>query len=405
MRIDAVSIFPEYLAALDLSLVGKARKSGLLDIRVHDLRDWTHDRHRTVDDTPYGGGAGMVMKPEPWGEALDAIAPVSGSSQPRLIVPSPAGRRFTQGLAEELAGEPWLVFACGRYEGIDARVADDAAGRMRVDEVSIGDYVLNGGEVAVLVMVEAVARLLPGVIGNPESLDEESHTGGLLEYPVFTKPASWRGHDVPEVLLSGNHASIDAWRHEQSLRRTRERRPDLVDHAAALGPDLAGAIGAAVEVRAAEPADAGELFTLQQACWLAEARDNESWSIPALLEDLNDVRRSFDRWTTLVVRTGDRLIGSVRGMLLDDGERPVRTWEIGRLMVAPDLQGRGLGGWLLARAEQQADDAADRFELVTGALSAGNLRRYKRAGYRPAPDGIEPIPGTVRLVKDRRRDR
>ena len=405
MRIDVVSIFPEYLAALDLSLVGKARKTGLLDIRVHDLRDWTHDRHRTVDDTPYGGGAGMVMKPEPWGEVLDTIAPPSAPEQPRLIVPSPAGRRFTQTLAEELAGEPWLVFACGRYEGIDARVAEYAGERMRVDEVSIGDYVLNGGEVAVLVVVEAVARLLPGVIGNPESLDEESHTGGLLEYPVFTKPASWRGYDVPEVLLSGHHASIGSWRHEQSLRRTRTRRPDLVDHTAALGSDLAATIGGAVEVRAAEPADAGELFTLQQACWLAEARDNDTFEVPALLEDLDDVRRSFDRWTTLVVRSGDRLIGSVRGMLLDEGDRPVRTWEIGRLMVAPDLRGRGLGRWLLARVEEVADDAASRFELVTGARSTANQRRYKRAGYRPAPDGIAAIPGTVRLVKDRRRDR
>lgn len=398
-----MSIFPEYLAALDLSLVGKARKTGLLDIRVHDLRDWAHDRHRTVDDTPYGGGAGMVMKPEPWGDALDTIAPSSDSPQPRLIVPSPAGRRFTQAMAEELSAEPWLVFACGRYEGIDARVAEYAGGRMRVDEVSIGDYVLNGGEVAVLVVVEAVARLLPGVIGNPESLDEESHTGGLLEYPVFTKPASWRGHDVPDVLLSGNHASISSWRNEQSLRRTRERRPDLVDHAASLGPELVGALGAGVEVRAAEPADAGELFTLQQACWLAEGRENGTFDIPALREDVDDVRRSFDRTSTLVVRAGDRLIGSVRGMLLDDDERPVRTWEIGRLMVAPDLHGRGLGRWLLAQAEDLAADAAERFELVTGAQSVRNQRLYKKAGYRPAPDGIAPIRGTVRLVKDRRR--
>ena len=189
MRLDVFSIFPEYLAALDLSLVGKAAKSGLLDVRVHDLRDWTHDRHRTVDDTPSGGGAGMVMKPEPWGEALDTVLPVDGPAQPRLIVPTPAGRPFSQELAYELAAEPWLAFACGRYEGIDARVAAYAGERMRVDEVSIGDYVLNGGEVAVLVMVEAVARLLPGVIGNPESLAEESHSGdGLLEYPVYTKP-------------------------------------------------------------------------------------------------------------------------------------------------------------------------------------------------------------------------
>ncbi len=247
MRLDVVTIFPEYLAALDVSLVGKAAKSGLLDIHLHDLRDWTHDRHRTVDDTPYGGGAGMVMKPEPWGQALDAIAPADGPTQPRLIVPTPAGRPFTQELAYELAAEPWLAFACGRYEGIDARVASYAGERMRVDEVSIGDYVLNGGEVAVLVMVEAVARLLPGVIGNPESLAEESHSGdGLLEYPVYTKPPSWRGYDVPDVLLSGNHGLIADWRHEESVRRTAERRPDLL---AAWGDAVAGKDDAASQVR------------------------------------------------------------------------------------------------------------------------------------------------------------
>ena len=401
MRIDVVSIFPEYLAALDLSLVGKARKSGLLDIRVHDLRDWTHDRHRTVDDTPYGGGAGMVMKPEPWGEALDSIAPPWESPQPRLLLPSPAGRPFTQELASELAAEPWLVFACGRYEGIDARVAEYAAGRMRVDEVSIGDYVLNGGEVAVLVVVEAVARLLPGVIGNPGSLTEESHTDGLLEYPVYTKPASWRGYDVPEVLLSGNHAAMEAWRREESLRRTRDRRPDLVSFAAALGSDLVSAVGESVIVRAAEPADAGELLTLQRACWVAEAQDNDALDIPPLVEDLDEVRRSLARWTTLVVRAGDRLIGSVRGRLLDDGQRPVRTWEIGRLMVAPDLTGRGLGRWLLEQAEVMAPAQAKRFELNTGVASLANIRRYRRAGYRPAHDGVEALPGTVRLLKDR----
>ena len=401
MRIDVVSIFPEYLAALDLSLVGKARKSGLLDIRVHDLRDWTHDRHRTVDDTPYGGGAGMVMKPEPWGEALDSIAPPSESAQPRLLLPSPAGRPFTQELASELAAEPWLVFACGRYEGIDARVAEYAAGRMRVDEVSIGDYVLNGGEVAVLVVVEAVARLLPGVIGNPGSLTEESHTDGLLEYPVYTKPASWRGYDVPKVLLSGNHAAMEAWRRDESLRRTRERRPDLVSFAAALDSDLVAALGESVIVRAAGPADAGELFTLQRACWVAEAQDNDALDIPPLVEDLQEVRRSLARWTTLVVRAGDRLIGSVRGRLLDDGQRPVRTWEIGRLMVAPDLTGRGLGRWLLEQAEAMAPAQAKRFELNTGVLSAANIRRYRRAGYRPAHDGVEALPGTIRLLKDR----
>jgi tRNA (guanine37-N1)-methyltransferase len=231
MRIDVVSIFPAYLAPLDLSLVGKARASGLLDVRVHDLRRWTHDRHHTVDDTPYGGGAGMVMRPEPWGEALDEIT-ASADDPAVLVVPTPSGAPLTQQLAEELSARPWLVFACGRYEGIDQRVVDDAGTRWEVREVSIGDYVLNGGEVAALVIIEAVVRLLPGFMGNPASLHEESHgtgeDGGLLEYPVYTKPPSWRGRDVPEVLFSGHHAQIARWRRDQALRRTASRRPDLL---------------------------------------------------------------------------------------------------------------------------------------------------------------------------------
>ena len=230
MRIDVVTIFPDYLAPLELSLIGKAREQGLLDVRVHDLREHTHDRHRTVDDTPYGGGAGMVMRPEPWGEALDALVATGGGAVPRLLVPTPSGMPFTQALARDLAAEPWLAFACGRYEGIDERVIDYAEGLMPVTPVSLGDYVLNGGEVAVLAIVEAVARLLPGVIGNAESLVEESHEDGLLEYPVYTKPASWRGLEVPEVLLSGNHGAIAAWRHAQRVQRTATRRPDLLDH-------------------------------------------------------------------------------------------------------------------------------------------------------------------------------
>lgn len=233
MRVDVVTIFPEYLRALDLSLPGKAQRSGLLDLRVHDLRDHAHDRHRTVDDTPYGGGAGMVMKPEPWGEALDALD-VAGAT---LVVPTPSGEVFRQATARELSTRERLVFACGRYEGIDARVVEHAAAAgAEVREVSIGDYVLNGGEVAVLAIVEAVVRLLPGFMGNPESLVEESHEDGLLEYPVYTKPASWRGHDVPPVLLSGDHGAVARWRREESLRRTAERRPDLLAETAA-GPE------------------------------------------------------------------------------------------------------------------------------------------------------------------------
>jgi tRNA (guanine37-N1)-methyltransferase len=230
LRIDVVSIFPDYLAPLRQSLLGKAIERGQVDVAVHDLRRWTDDVHRTVDDTPYGGGPGMVMLPEPWGRALDDIAP-PGAPQPRLIVPSPAGRPFRQADAARLAAEPWLLFACGRYEGIDARVTEYAARRMPVEEVSLGDYVLAGGEVAVLVIAEAVGRLLPGVLGNDRSAADDSFgegPQGLLEAPAYTKPASWRGLDVPEVLLSGNHAAIARWRAERSRERTAEHRPDLL---------------------------------------------------------------------------------------------------------------------------------------------------------------------------------
>jgi tRNA (guanine37-N1)-methyltransferase len=236
MRIDVVTIFPDYLAPLRQSLVGKAIERGQVTVAVHDLRRWTEDVHRTVDDTPYGGGPGMVMLPEPWGRARDELAPPDGP-QPRLILPSPAGRPFTQADAARLASEPWLLFGCGRYEGIDARVAEYAARRMPVEEISLGDYVLAGGEAAVLVVVEAVARLLPGVLGNEQSAADDSFgagPGGLLEAPAYTKPASWRGLDVPDVLLSGNHAAIARWRADRSRERTAERRPDLLD----LSPDF-----------------------------------------------------------------------------------------------------------------------------------------------------------------------
>ena len=225
MRIDIVTIFPEFFGVLDVSLLGKARQSGLIDVKVHDLRDFTHDKHRTVDDTPYGGGAGMVMRPEPWGEALDSVV----GTEAIVIFPSPAGERFTQATARELSTATQLVFACGRYEGIDQRVVEHAASIAQVREISLGDYVLNGGEVASMAMIEAIGRLVPGVIGNAASLDEESHEGGLLEYPSYTKPAEWRGREVPPVLLSGNHGAIAKWRHEQQLERTRRVRPDLLD--------------------------------------------------------------------------------------------------------------------------------------------------------------------------------
>ncbi len=227
MRIDAVTIFPDYFNALELSLLGKAREKNLLDVRVHDLRNFTHDKHKTVDDSPYGGGAGMLMKPEPWGEAFDDILDASGETI--VIFTSPAGELFKQATAQELASAKHIVFACGRYEGIDQRVVEHAKTKAQVRMISLGDYVLNGGEVAAIAMIEAIARLIPGVIGNAESLVEESHSDGLLEYPSYTKPASWRGLDVPDVLLSGNHAAIAKWRKDQQLERTKEVRPDLLE--------------------------------------------------------------------------------------------------------------------------------------------------------------------------------
>lgn len=231
MRIDIISIFPSYFDVLELSLLGKAQRNGLLQINVHDLRDVTTDKHRTVDGTPAGGGAGMVMQAEPWARSIDPLLEdaQNAGAEPLLLFPSPAGRVFDQAYAQQLATEKHLIFGCGRYEGIDQRVFDEYSERARVQLVSIGDYVLNGGEVATIAMIEAIGRLLPGVVGNPASLIEESHSSGLLEYPNYTQPAVWRGREIPEVLLSGNHQLIANWRREQALARTARVRPDLLE--------------------------------------------------------------------------------------------------------------------------------------------------------------------------------
>jgi tRNA (guanine37-N1)-methyltransferase len=245
MRADVITIFPAYLDPLRLSLVGRARERGTLDIRTHDLRAWTSDLHRTVDDAPYGGGPGMVMRPEPWDAALTEIVASVPGGRPRVVVPTPAGAPFTQRHAEELAREPWLVFCCGRYEGIDARVIEAWAD----DEISIGDYVLAGGEVATLVILEAVVRLLPGVLGNSASAADDSFSDGLLEAPVYTRPQVWRGVEVPAVLRSGDHAAVARWQRGQALRRTLLRRPDLL-----AGAELSDADRAVLD---AEAGDAG----------------------------------------------------------------------------------------------------------------------------------------------------
>ena len=222
MKIDVVTIFPEYMAPLQLSLIGKAQDQGIVDINVHDLRSKATDNHHAVDDTPYGGGAGMVMLPEIWGQALDPLM----SQDCDLIILTPAGKRFDQPMATKFSKAQHLIFACGRYEGIDDRVRMYyEKNNYRVHEVSIGDYVLGGGEVAALVMIEAITRLIPGVLGNPQSLAEESHNEqGYLEYPNFTKPSQWRDLQVPEVLLSGNHKEIEKWRIEQATERAKKNR-------------------------------------------------------------------------------------------------------------------------------------------------------------------------------------
>lgn len=221
MKLTAISIFPEYFSPLELSLIGKARSQGIVQFTTINLRDFTYDNHHTVDDTPYGGGAGMVMKPEPWGEAIDSQ--IKGENSVDVVVLTPAGKKFDQHMAQSFQSSEHIIFACGRYEGIDARVAEHyrSAPNVRVHEISIGDFVLNGGEVAALVMIESIVRLIPGVIGNPESLMEESHNEmGEVEYPTFTKPATWRGLSVPDVLLSGNHGEIARWRREEAQRRS-----------------------------------------------------------------------------------------------------------------------------------------------------------------------------------------
>ena len=272
MRIDIITIFPDYFTGpLNVSLIGKAAAREDIGFRVHDLRRWATDVHNTVDDTPFGGGPGMVMKPDVWGAAIDSVLSAAGETTPpaaggpaRLVVPTPSGMPFTQDLAATYAAERHLVFACGRYEGIDARVAADARSRMPVDEVSIGDYVLAGGEAAVVVIVEAVCRLLPGVLGNERSAADDSFGGGgggggtmrgLLEGPVYTRPRSWRGQEVPPVLLSGDHAAIARWQRDEALRRTAATRPDLIRRLAAV-PDGLGDRDRKVLAEAGFPVDA-----------------------------------------------------------------------------------------------------------------------------------------------------
>ncbi|QDB78788.1 tRNA (guanosine(37)-N1)-methyltransferase TrmD [Georgenia wutianyii] len=410
MRIDVLTIFPDYLAPLDLSLVGKARRSGLLDLAVHDLRDWTADRHRTVDDTPFGGGAGMVMRPDVWGEALDAVLADDDAGQPAvLLVPGPGGEVLTQRTAEELAGARRLVIACGRYEGIDARVAEHYATRpgVEVREISIGDYVLNGGEVAALVVIEAVARLLPGVVGNPESLVEESHgAAGLLEYPVYTKPPEWRGHAVPEVLTSGHHGKVARWRRDRALERTAARRPDLL---ARLAPDALDPADRRVladlgwyvapegprraVVRPAEPADTAALAALAAATFPLACPPSLGADAVAAFVATHLDEASFARYLTdpqrLLHVAADEVTGALLGytMVVLDSPRPgleegAGSAELSKCYVRPDVHGSGLARRLLAACTAAAGArGAETIWLGTNVANRRARRFYERSGF------------------------
>ncbi len=308
---------------------------------------------------------------------------------------TPSGRPFDQRLATELAAEDRLILACGRYEGIDARVATWAEGQLRTDEVSVGDYVLNGGEAAALAVTEATVRLIPGVIGNPESLTEESHAVGqdqLLEYPLYTKPPLWRGLEVPSILFSGHHAQIAVWRRHEAVQRTAERRPELLP--ADRQPVLISEAGVD---------DAGELLTLQRAAFLDEGRRQGSWDVPPLVETLADVTAEvvagIEGPVVLLARQAGRLIGSVRGSVdeddnVDTGEAGA-SWVIGRLMVVPDRQGQGIGSHLMDAIEQRMPTGCEVVRLFTGAASPDNLSFYARRGYREThreihqPSGVE----------------
>ena len=417
MRIDLLSIFPQYFAALDLSLMGKARQSGQLDIHVHDLRSWTHDRHRTVDDTPYGGGAGMVMRPDVWGEALDTVI---GTEPGKcvLAIPTPSGIPFNQRKAEELSHFDRIIVACGRYEGIDQRVADHYRNRgVVVEEFSIGDYVLNGGEVAALVLVEAVGRLIDGVIGNPDSLVEESHSGiGLLEYPVYTKPQEWRGHQVPDVLMSGDHAKIDRWRLDRSLERTAQRRPDIVARIARSSADQLSTRDreilaengvlmredriAPVEIRAARPDEAERISELASLTFpMAPPDFIPEEDVQAFISDgLNP--QVFEQYLAdpnarcfLAVSEGQLLaytlifLRSPKEMPRGNGKYPLddHAAYLSKCYVREDAHGTGIAGAILENTIRSArEEGASQIVLGTHIYNERAQRFYRKHGFKKA---------------------
>lgn len=449
MRFDILTIFPDFFAPLDLSLMGKARESGLIDVHVSDLRNWAEDRHRSVDDAPFGGGAGMVMRPDVWGRAIDEVfsVPLPASTLPPrdpsyeahpeahearrvLAIPTPSGIPLTQRMAQDLVTADQIVFACGRYEGIDQRVADHyREEEYEVIEFSLGDYVLNGGEVAVLVLIEAVGRLLDGFMGNAESLVEESHSStGLLEYPAYTRPRTWEGLDVPEVLLGGDHAAIDRWRRDQALIRTASRRPDLIS---VLDPQtldsrdreiLAGAgkivspRRANVRIRRARVDEAADLaafaartFPLATPEHISE-QDIEAFvdehlteaEFRRMLENPNDYRI----WVAYTIRTNmagnPRLnaehelagytltvLGGPDGMpssMVRSGKIEMGAAYLSKIYVDEQWHGSGLAGALLDRAVRDTEQCGRNSQIVLGTNIANKRAKsfYKRHGFKVA---------------------
>ena len=392
-RIDVVTIFPEFFASLEISLIGKARAAGSLGVHVHDLREWTADRHRTVDDTPAGGGAGMVMRPDIWGKALDGVL-ARGGRDPgaTLIIPTPGGEPFTQRAAEEFAaglarGEQ-LVIACGRYEGIDSRVAEHYGARegVQVREVSIGDYVLNGGETAAMVMIEAVGRLLPGVVGNPESLVEESHgEAGLLEYPVYTAPAQWRGLAIPSVLRSGNHEKIAAWRQAEALERTARVRPDLL-------------AAHEVTVRRGKRRDAPRLHEIARRTFhLACPPDFPREEARAFIAE-NLAEENFRTWAK--ARDAQLWVAQLAGVIVGyslvllrrttpeiPGQEPAVTADLNKFYVLPEHHGAGAARALMASSLEHAHRAGMR--VIWLGVNQRNERAqkfYRRHGFEVAAE-------------------
>lgn len=419
MRIDVLTIFPQFFQVLDLSLMGKAQAKdhshGGVSFGIHDLREWATDRHRTVDDAPYGGGAGMVMRPDVWGKAIDTVIDASPAAGRRVLaIPTPAGEPLQQARVEDLAHADQIIIACGRYEGIDYRVVEEYSAQETVEvlEYSIGDYVLNGGEVAALALIEAVARLREGFMSNPLSLSEESFSDHLLEYPAYTRPANWRGHEVPKELLGGNHALISQWRRRQSLRRTANRRPDLVkqlpvhelsvqdrEDLVRLGWVNVTKQWKPIQIRPAQIADLEPLLALVQRTF--------PHACPTYLDAetvANHIEKHLDRdtiadWLTcpdkqvLVAQVGADLVGYTMVENYPAGDypadvpahylQPAPTY-LSKCYVDADYRGTGTAGALLETTVAKASSRSESQQIVLGTNRTNEraIKFYRRHGFK-----------------------